>query len=110
MRNYLQPGDMITVAAPYALTGGAGCLVDSLFGVSASVAALGEPAEIKTTGVFGLKADAAAVGAVGAKAYWDNTAKQVTATVGTNKLIGVFTTAKLATVVSADVRLNGVSV
>ena len=60
--------------------------------------------------VFGLTADPAATGAVGAKAYWDDTAKQVTATVGTNKLIGVFTVTKAAAQPTAAVRLNGVSV
>lgn len=110
MRNYIQPGDILTVTAPYALASGAGCLVDSLFGVATSACAIGAEAEIKTTGVFGLAADPAAVGALGAKAYWDNTAKQVTATVGTNKLIGVFVVAKVATQPIATVRLNGVSV
>lgn len=110
MRNYIQPGDVITVAAPYALASGAGCLVGALFGVAATAAASGAQTEIKTTGVFGLLADSAATAAVGAKAYWDDTAKQVTATVGTNKLIGVFTAEKVATQTTASVRLNGVSV
>lgn len=110
MRNYIQPGDVITVAAPYAVASGAGCLVGALFGVAAFAAALAAEVEIKTTGVFGLTADPAATGAVGAKAYWDDTAKQVTATVGTNKLIGVFTVTKAAAQPTAAVRLNGVSV
>lgn len=110
MRNYVQPGDMITVAAPYALASGAGCLIGSLFGVAAGVYANAETAEIKTTGVFDLKANAASVGATGAKAYWDDTAKEVTATVGTNKLIGVYVIDKAATVLTARVRLNGINV
>lgn len=110
MRNYIQPGDVIPVAAPYALVSGAGCLVGALFGVATAAAANAATVEIKTTGVFGLLADGAATAAVGAKAYWDDTAKQVTATVGTNKLIGVFTAEKIATQTTASVRLNGTSV
>lgn len=110
MRNYIQTGDVITVTAPYTLASGAGCLAGAIFGVATSAAASGAETEIKTTGVFGLVADPAATAAVGAKAYWDDTAKQVTATVGTNKLIGVFTVAKVATQPTAAVRLNGISV
>ena len=110
MRNYIQPGDIITVTAPYALASGAGCLVGALFGVASSATASGAEAEIKTTGVFGLTCNPAATAAVGEKAYWDDTAKQVTATAVTNKLIGVFTAAKLATQPTAAVRLNGTSV
>ena len=110
MRNYIQSGDVITVPAPYALASGAGCLAGSIFGVATAACASGADAEIKTTGVFGLAAETAAVGAVGAKAYWDDTAKQVTATVGTNKLIGVFAAAKTGTQATAAVRLNGISV
>ncbi len=110
MRNYIQSGDILTVVAPYALTSGAGCLVGALFGVATNAVANAAEGEIKITGVFELKADAAATGTVGAKAYWDDTAKQVTATVGTNKLIGVFTVDKTAAQATARVRLNGVSV
>lgn len=110
MRNYIQPGDIITVPAPYALASSAGCLVGSLFGISSGIAAQGDPAEIKTTGVFRLNADAPAAAALGAKAYWDDAAKQVTATAGGNKLIGVFTFEKMAGTAFAEVRLNGVSV
>lgn len=110
MRNYVQPGDIVTVAAPYALASGAGCLVGSLFGVSTSVYASGAEAEIKTTGVFDLTADAAATGTVGAKAYWDDTAKQVTGTATGNKLIGVFLAAKVASAPTARVRLDGTAV
>ena len=81
MKNYVQPGDMITFTAAAALASGAGVLVGALFGVSASDYAAGETnAEMKTTGVFDLAADPAATAAIGAKAYWDDANKRVTAT------------------------------
>ena len=110
MRNYVQPGDMITLIAVAAIASGAGVLTGSLFGVAAGSAAIGQEVEIKTTGVFDFNADPAATAVAGAKAYWDDTAKQVSATASGNKLIGVFTLDKIATVGFARVRLNGVSI
>ena len=102
MRNYLHTGDIVTVPAPYALAGGDGCQVVALFGV-----ATGAAAEIKTSGVFVLTAASAATAAIGAKAYWDDANKHVTATVGANALIGVFVATKAAAETVATVRLGG---
>ena len=108
MRNYVQPGDMITFTAAAALASGAGVLVGALFGVSASDYAAGETnAEMKTTGVFDLAADPAATAAIGAKAYWDDANKRVTATAAGATAIGCFVLAKVATARTARVRLNG---
>lgn len=111
MRNYVQAGDVITVTAPYALTSGDGCLAGSLFGVAAATYPNGFlDAELKTTGVFDLKAAAADTPAALAKVYWDNAARQVTTTAGGNSLIGVTTVAKAAGATVARVRLNGFAV
>ena len=110
MRNYVQPGDMITIIALVAIASGAGVLTGSLFGIAAGSAAIGQEVDVKTTGVFDINADPAATAVVGAKAYWDDTAKQVTATASGNKLIGVFTADKIAAVGFARVRLNGISI
>lgn len=110
MRNYVQPGDMITFTAAAAVASGAGVLLGSLFGVAASAYANGAEGELKTTGVFDLAAASAATGAVGAKAYWDDTAKAVTGVATDNSLIGVFVLAKTNGQTTARVRLNGVSV
>lgn len=110
MKNYVQPGDMITFIAAAAIAAGAGVLIGSLFGVSAGSYASGAQGEAKTTGVFDLTAASAATGAVGAKAYWDDTAKNVTSTATNNSLIGVFVNAKASGDAVARVRLNGVSV
>lgn len=110
MRNYVQPGDMITFTAAAVIASGAGVLVGSLFGVAAGAYANGAEGELKTTGVFDLTAATAATGAIGAKAYWDDTAKAVTGTATNNSLIGVFVLAKTAGQTVARVRLNGTSV
>ena len=39
MKNFIQPGDSLTVSAPYAVTSGQGVLVGALFGIAAYDAA-----------------------------------------------------------------------
>lgn len=110
MKNFVQEGDVITVAAPYALASGDGALVGSLFGVATNAAASGATVEIVLEGVVTLKALGTDTGSVGAKMYWDNTAKQLTATATANSLVGALTVAKTAGQTTATIRLNAVSV
>ena len=109
MKNYVQPGNTITLTAPYAVSSGDGLLVGSIFGVAAGTAALGETVEAALTGVYDLKKVASQAWAVGDKIYWDNTAKNTTKTLTSNTLIGVATdvVAGGATDVIGRVRLNG---
>jgi len=96
MKNYVQPGATLTLTAPYAVASGAGLLVGSVFGVATGTAALGAPVEAQLRGVFDLAKTAGQAWTQGAKLYWDDTAKAVTTTVGTNKLIGVAAQAQAA--------------
>lgn len=89
-RNFVQPGDTITMIAPAAVASGAGVLVGAVFGIALHDAAQGAPVEVKRTGVWDVaKATGQAWVADTTKLYWDNTAKNVTTTVGTNVLVGV---------------------
>lgn len=107
MKNFVQHGDTIPVTAPYALASGDGCLIGALFGVAAAAAANGAPVEIVTEGVFDITALSTDTGSVGAKMYWDNAAKRLTTTVGSNVLVGVLVAAKSGTDTTARVRLDG---
>ena len=109
MKNYVQPGNTITLTAPYAVASGDGLLVGSIFGVASGTAALGETVEAALTGVYDLKKVASQAWAAGDKVYWDNTAKVCTTTVGTNTLIGVAVKAVGGTAgeTTGTVRLNG---
>ena len=109
MKNYVQPGNTITLTAPYAVTSGDGLLVGAIFGVAAGAAALGEAVETAVEGVYDLKKVASQAWAAGDKIYWDNTAKQTTKTLTSNTLIGVATEAVAggATDLIGRVRLNG---
>lgn len=109
MKNFVQPGNTITLAAPAAMTSGSGVLVGAIFGIAAHDAASGEPVETVTTGVFDLNKVGSEAWSVGDKIYWDNTDKRATKVATDNTLIGV---ALVAVGSGADettgrVRLNG---
>ena len=78
MKNFIQPGNTITLAAPAAVTSGSGMLVGAIFGIAAHDAASGDPLETVTTGVFDLNKIGSQAWGVGDKVYWDNTNKRVT--------------------------------
>ena len=106
MKNSIQEGEVLPFAAPYAVASGGGALIGAVFGVSVNALANAEVGNFELEGVFSLpKATGAAT--AGAKAYWDNTNKNVTATSTSNTLIGVFVAAYASGDTLAQVRLNG---
>lgn len=109
MRNYIQPGNTITLAAPYDVTSGGGLLVGALFGVAGGDALAGETVETSLVGVFDLTKAASQAWSVGDKVYWDDTNKVATKTATGNTLIGVAIEAVggTATDTIGRVRLNG---
>lgn len=77
MNNYKQPGDTLTVEAPYALSSGDGAQVgDAIFGVAVNDAESGDSVELKTEGVFELVKDAGTAWTAGDLVYWDDSAKE----------------------------------
>ncbi|AHD01964.1 DUF2190 family protein [Leisingera methylohalidivorans] len=109
MKNYVQPGNTITLTAPYAVTSGDGLLVGSIFGIASADAALNDPVEAALVGVFDLTKVGSQAWTVGAKVYWDDTNKRTTSVATSNKLIGVATEAVAggAGDTIGRVRLNG---
>lgn len=73
MRNYIQPGDTITVPAPAAVASGGGVQIGALFGVAATDAAEDQPVAISVKGVFELPKSATVL-AIGAPVEWTGTA------------------------------------
>lgn len=92
MKNFIQPGEVLKVVAPYAVASGGGMLVGALFLVATSAAANGAEVEGALEGVFELdkSTGVGTGGAQGEKAYWDNTAKKITASAGGNTHVGYF--------------------
>lgn len=107
MKNYVSNGHTVTVAAPYALTSGAGALVGSMFGVAMSDAANGATVVLQMTGEVVLAKATGAAWTVGAKLYWSDSNKNVTTTATSNTLIGVCTLAAASGDTTGRVRLNG---
>jgi predicted RecA/RadA family phage recombinase len=106
MKNFIQPGDTLTLLAPRTLaTAGLGILVGALFAVAVNPAASGAAVESLTEGVFDLPKAAGAI-TQGAKVYWDNTAFNVTTTSSGNTLIGVATQAAASGDATARIRLG----
>lgn len=109
MKTYIQPGHAVTLAAPAAVLSGDGLLVGSLFGIATHDAASGAEVETQLTGVVDMAKAASQAWTVGAKVYWDNTAKVATTTATNNTMIGVALLAvgNTAGETIGRVRLNG---
>ena len=107
MKNFIQKGDTITVQSPAGgAASGTGVLIGSLFGVAAYTAPAGAPLEIAVCGVFDLAKSAGVSFAVGAKVFWDATAKAVTSVSTNNSWIGVATVAANNSANTLRTRLN----
>lgn len=116
MRNFIQNGDNIDCAAPYALASGSGVLIGpGLFGVAAKDCAQNAPGVFRTVGVFDINKDTVAV-PLGAKLYWDAEKKQLTTallnpvTNVNNTLVGAAVRATASASTTVRIRLNGVAI
>lgn len=107
MTNFVKSGKNLTLAAPYDVLSGGGFKVGNLFGVAANDALSGTDLECEVEGVYDLAKDTSTF-AQGDLAYWDDTAKKVTSTVGTNLLIGAAEVAAATGVAVVRVKLFGV--
>lgn len=96
MKNFIQPGDSLTLVAPYAVTSGQGVLVGAIFGVAAYDAALNAVIECQTEGVFDITKEPALAITAGARLFWDNTNRRITTTATGNFHVGIATQAALA--------------
>lgn len=105
IETFEQPGDVVTLVAPYDVTGGDGLLVGIIFGIAAYQVASGTPVETCTTGVFRINALSTDVGAQGAAVYWDNTNRRVTTSSSGNTAIGALVVAKQSGSAVAVVRV-----
>ena len=106
MRNYVQPGKVVPVTAPYALASGAGCLVGGLFGVAEAPAASGAQVNLSRSGVYTLPKAAVAI-SQGAVVYWDNTNYNITTTATGNTKVGLALTAQVSGDATVQVIVTG---
>ncbi len=107
MKNFVQPGNGVTLAMPYDRTSGQGLLVGALFGVATVDALSGASAEVAMEGVYDLTKEPSLAISQGARVFWDNTNKRVTTTATSNVAIGHAIVAALAADATVRVRLAG---
>lgn len=107
MRNFVQPGDNLTVTAAAAASSGDGVKLGNLFGIASGDAAIGGPLVLVTTGVFELPKVSTDELAVGDAVYFRTSDGAVTGTASGNSKIGVAVSAAGNPSASVRVRLNG---
>lgn len=106
--NYVQEGEVLTLAAPRTVAAGEGALVGNIFGVALAPTDSGDAGEFARFGVWTLAAASAATFSVGDVVYWDDSAHNVTDTATGNDRIGVALATKAGGATTAKVLLDGV--
>jgi predicted RecA/RadA family phage recombinase len=96
MRNFVQPGESLTLSAPNAVTSGQGVLVGAIFGIAAYDAAQSATVEVQTEGVFDISKEPSLAITAGARVFWDDTNRRITTTATSNYHVGVATQSALA--------------
>ena len=109
MKNFSQPGDVITLAAPYDRVAGEGALVGAIFGVATSTVLSTVNGQFVIDGVVTIKKTSAQAWTQGALIYWDNTAKEATSVSTSNTRIGCAVVAAANPSATGTVRLNGIA-
>lgn len=89
MKNFVQPGDVVTVPAPAAVTSGKLVVIGSLVGAAQKSVAIGEDLPLLTEGVISYAKVSALAIAVGDKLYYDAANDVVNKTASGNTLVGV---------------------
>jgi predicted RecA/RadA family phage recombinase len=91
MKNFVESGHAVIVAAPYAVEAGEGVKVNSLFGIAQDKVAITEDLLINREGVFNVKKATGTGTAIALtdKAYWDGSARVFTKTSSGNSKVGI---------------------
>lgn len=103
MKNFVQPGDVMTMVAPYAVAAGQGMQVGQNFGVALSDAAINVAVEAAQNGVMDITKEPSLAIAAGARVYWDNTNRRITTAAVGNLPVGVAAEAALSAAATARV-------
>ena len=110
MKNFIQPGNIITLTAPGGgATSGSPVIVGAFFGIAAYNAAEGQPVETQLTGVFELPLESDVAINQGDQCYWNASLGVVTNVSSTNAalLIGACTESVISSAPTVRVRLKG---
>jgi predicted RecA/RadA family phage recombinase len=110
-KNYVQPGDVVTLTAPSGgVASGAGVVIGNLFAIATGAAAEGEQFEGQVTGCWRLPKAAGQI-AEGAAVWWDATPGEVINTSAAGAYpIGTAIAGAATDDTSVVVRLSGIPV
>lgn len=104
--SFIADGDVVYLTAPYAVSGGSGALVTSIFGVAVRDLASGEAGGFKVAGIFYLAKTTGTAWTAGDRLYWDDSGKKLTKTATAGQLVGVCTTDAASGDAFGYIRLN----
>lgn len=104
MKNYVQPGMNIEVAAPAAVVSGQALLIEDLFGVCAGDAASGETVVLVTEGVFELPKSTSVAFSQGQKVHWHDASSHLDDQ-SSNPMVGYAVEGVLAAATTVKVKL-----
>ncbi len=105
MKNYIQPGETLSLAPGADVASGVGYLFGtSLFGVAKNDVANGVTGEFQTEGVIEIAKTSALAISVGDRLYWDATNKCVNKTAAAQQCVGI--AVELAANPSATVKMK----
>ena len=108
--NYVQPGKVLTLTAPYDRTPGQGALVGAIFGISLGTVLSGALGEFHVgCGVFTHAKTSAQAWTVGQKIYWDNSNKRLDSDSSLGQFVGVATAVAANPTSTGTISMNGVS-
>ncbi len=106
-RNFIQPGQKLTIPAPAAVLSGGVVIAGDIRGVALIDAAPGAPVDVSVTGCWELPKVAANAFTLGGKVYWNATDGLSTTTASGNTLLGYAIEAAPADSAAVKVRLTG---
>jgi predicted RecA/RadA family phage recombinase len=106
MKIYQQRGERISHTAAAAIASGAVVPIGDLIGIAENSGAIGDEVSVLLEGVFPIAKGTSEAISKGAVLYWDATNKVVTATAGSNKVIGKAFAAALAADATVPVRIR----
>ena len=110
MKNYLQPGEVMTAVAPVGgVVSGTGYIIGDLFGIATTTAAQAAEFELATKGVFEVTKLSAQAWTLFQKVYWDAGNARATTVSTSNRLIGVAAAVAANPSATGKVRLDGAS-
>jgi len=111
MKNYIQPGRMLSAVAEAAVASGDVVVHGATVGVAAGAAAIGESYEYASEGVYDLPKTTSQAWTLGQALYWDAATGKVTSIfAGGLPLVGTAAAAALSAATTGAVRLGSVAV